>query len=127
MNAADNPVPREAGQTETLTLLGPMAEGFDGLGVAMCVFDTADATVLWNRTFLKFFPEHAADVHVGEPYVDNLRRFYRERLGPDELPLIERYVQEGLERHRTQQRPFSFEHLGRRLQVTGTVASIKKR
>ena len=118
MNAADNPMPPETGQIETLNMLRPMAEGFDGLGVAMCVFDGADATVLWNRTFLKFFPEHAAYVHVGEPYVDNLRRFYRERLGPDELPLIERYVQEGLDRHRTQQRPFSFEHLGRRLQVT---------
>lgn len=118
MNAADNPMPPETGQAETLNVLRPMAEGFDGLGVAMCVFDSADATVLWNRTFLKFFPEHAAYVHVGEPYVDNLRRFYRERLGPDELPLIERYVQEGLDRHRTQQRPFSFEHLGRRLQVT---------
>ncbi|MDB5826201.1 MAG: sensor-containing diguanylate cyclase/phosphodiesterase [Variovorax sp.] len=108
MNTPDN----------ALSLLRPMAEGFDGLGVAMCVFDDADCTVLWNRTFLKFFPEHAAHVRAGEPYVDNLRRFYRGRLGPEEMPLIERYVQQGLERHRTQQRPFSFAHRGTRLQVT---------
>lgn len=105
-------------EDSVLCVLRPMADGFDGLGVAMCVFDTADCTVLWNRTFLKFFPEHAAHVHAGEPYVDNLRRFYRERLGADELPSIERYVQQGLERHRTQQRPFTFEHRGTRLQVT---------
>ena len=102
----------------TMSVLRPMADGFDGLGVAMCVFDDADCTVLWNRTFLKFFPEHAAHVHAGEPYVDNLRRFYRGRLGANEMPSIERYVQQGLERHRTQQRPFSFEHLGTSLQVT---------
>ncbi len=108
VNAADTP----------LSLLCQMAAGLDGLGVAMCVFDDSDCTVLWNRTFLKFFPEHAAHVHAGEPYVDNLRRFYRERLGANEMPSIERYVQQGLERHRTQQRPFSFEHRGTLLQVT---------
>ncbi|CAN5865135.1 hypothetical protein BH11PSE13_BH11PSE13_22700 [soil metagenome] len=102
----------------TLSVLRPMADGFDGLGVAMCVFDDADCTLLWNRAFLRFFPEHAGHVHAGEPYVENLRRFYRKRLGADEMPSIERYVQQGLERHRTQQRPFTFEHRGMRLLVT---------
>jgi diguanylate cyclase (GGDEF)-like protein len=101
----------------SLALLPAMVEALDSLGVAVCAFDEADAALLWNRSFLRFFPEHAADIHVGEPYVTNLRRFYRGRLDAKEMPFIERYVEEGLARHRAQQRPFSFEHRGVRLQV----------
>lgn len=118
MNAAANMSAAAVPDGEVLAVLRPMADGFDGLGVAMCVFDDTERTVLWNRTFLKFFPEHASHVHAGEPYADNLRRFYKERLGADELPSIERYVLQGIQRHRTQQRPVTFEHRGIRLQVT---------
>jgi len=88
----------------------PLAEALDGLDVALCVFDGADRTLLWNRTFLRFFPEHEGHVHRGESYAENLRRFYREKLTPEEMPLIERYVADGIERHRTQARPFVFRH-----------------
>ncbi len=97
--------------------LRPIAEALDSLGIAMCVFDVADTTLLWNRTFLKFFPEHAAGIHVGEPYQENLRRFYSGRLDADEMPSIERYIEEGVQRHRAQQRPYVFDHRGLRLSV----------
>ncbi|RZI67811.1 MAG: diguanylate cyclase [Variovorax sp.] len=100
-----------------VTLLEPVAQALDGLGVALCLFDDADTTLLWNRNFLRFFPEHASHVRVGEPYALNLRRFYEHRLDTREMPLIERYIAEGLVRHRAQQRPFVFEHRGRRLCV----------
>ncbi|NUZ07860.1 PAS-domain containing protein [Schlegelella sp. ID0723] len=84
----------------------------DGLELALCVFDEADRALLWNRTFLRFFPEHEGHVHVGEPYADNLRRFYRARLRPEEMGALERFVAEGVLRHRGQQRPFVFKHRG---------------
>ncbi|MET0543927.1 MAG: PAS-domain containing protein, partial [Variovorax sp.] len=105
-------------QPDALGALQLMVEALDGLGVAACAFDENDSALLWNRSFFRFFPEHAADLHVGEPYAANLRRFYRGRLDAAEMPKIERYVQEGIARHRKQQRPFSFEHRGLRLQAS---------
>lgn len=103
--------------TAPQSILAPIAEALDGLGVAMCVFDEVDATLLWNRTFVELFPEHAEDIHVGEPYSANLRRFYMGRLSSTELPLIDRYITEGVQRHRSQQRPYEFEHRGRHIKV----------
>ena len=104
-------------------LLQPVVESLDSLGIAICLFDEHDRLMAWNRSFLVFFPEHAAAIAVGEPYVANLRRFYESRLSANEMPRIDRYVEEGVARHRAQQRPFAFEHRGRRL----TVASLPVR
>lgn len=93
------------------------ADVLESLGIAVCLFGDDDAALMWNRSFIRFFPEHEAHLHVGEPYRDNLRRFYECRLVAEELPFIERYIEEGLARHRTQNRPFSFEHHGRQLSV----------
>ncbi|WP_345060679.1 PAS-domain containing protein [Acidovorax lacteus] len=101
-----------------LELLRSMAAMLDGLDVALCVFDTEDRTLAWNRTFLRLFPEHEGHVHVGEPYADNLRRFYAGRLTAQERPQMDRYIAAGLERHRSQGQPFIFEHLGQRIQVS---------
>jgi diguanylate cyclase (GGDEF)-like protein len=101
----------------SLPLLRVVADTLDSLGIAVCVFDGADHTLLWNRSFLKFFPEHAAHVYVGEPYHANLRRFYQGRLAADELAKIDQYIEGGINRHRNQQRPYAFEHLGVRLWV----------
>ena len=99
--------------TTSEDLLRSIASLLDGLDVALCVFDDQDRSLLWNRAFLQLFPEHQSHVTVGEPYRDNLRRFYEGRLGPDELPQIEDYIQAGIVRHRTQHQPFEFEHRGR--------------
>ncbi len=107
---------------DALSLLRTLAETLDSLGIATCVLDDSDRTVLWNRTFLKFFPEHAPHIHVGEPYQDNLRRFYQGRLDAREMPAIERYIDEGVARHHAQQRPYAFEHLGVRLWVAAMPA-----
>jgi len=101
-----------------LPTLRAMSQALDALGVGMCVFDEQAATLLWNRSFLHFFPEHAGHIHVGEPYAANLRRFYLGRLGPDELSAIDRYIEEGLRRHSEQQRPYSFDHRGMRVRVS---------
>jgi len=97
--------------------LQSIADTLDGLRIAMCVFDDADRTLLWNAQFLRFFPEHRGQVHVGEPYRDNLRRFYRARLAPEELGTIERLIDEGVARHRSQVQPYTFAHRGVRLRV----------
>lgn len=102
-------------------LTGPvrvMADALDGLAVGLCLFDEQDRCLLWNRTFLRFFPEHEGHVHVGESYRDNLRRFYGVRLASDERGQLDRFVAEGLQRHRAQHRPFAFEHRGRCLWVS---------
>jgi signal transduction histidine kinase/ActR/RegA family two-component response regulator len=102
---------------EVNVLLRGIAAILDGIDVAMCGFDSNDCTLVWNRAFLRFFPEHAGHVHVGEPYRSNLRRFYEGRLDPAERASIDRYIDEGIARHRSQQRPFTFCHLGTWLQV----------
>ncbi|HJV71582.1 PAS domain-containing protein, partial [Ideonella sp.] len=98
-------------------LLRSIGAALDGLDVGFCAFDSRDRTLAWNRSFLDFFPEHRGHVHKGEPYADNLRRFYATRLDEQEAPLIERYVAEGIARHHAQRRPYEFEHLGARLRV----------
>ena len=102
---------------QTLRTLMAMSQSLDAIDVALCAFDEDDAVILWNRSFIAFFPEQAAHIRVGEPYEANLRRFYRTRLSDVELPFLERYVQDGVQRHHAQQRPFSFEHCGARLEV----------
>ena len=96
---------------------GLMAELLDSLNIAVCLFDDDDRTVLWNRTFLRLFPEHDGPLHDGEHYSANLYRFYRVRLGPEEMPNIDQYVCDGIARHRAQNRPFVFEHRGKWLRV----------
>lgn len=94
------------------------AELLDTLEIAACEFDEGLRTMRWNATFLDFFPEHAGQVHAGEPYADNLRRFYASRLGVEEMPDLERYVADGVARHLHQQQPFAFTHHGRRMMAS---------
>lgn len=103
-----------APSSEYLTLFSDL---LDSLGLGFCAFDDQDRTLVWNRTFLVFFPEHAGHVHAGEPYRSNLERFYAFRLSEDERPLIERYIADGIARHRSQIRPFVFFHRDRWLRV----------
>jgi len=98
-------------------LLRTIAATLDGLDVAMCAFDPDDRTLVWNRAFLRFFPEHAGHVHAGEPYRANLRRFYEGRLDTREMAFIDRYIDEGIARHRGQHRPYTFRHRDTWLQV----------
>ena len=95
-----------------LLALGAISETLSGVDIGLCAFDDKDRVLLWNRAFLDLFPEHARDIHAGEPYRANLRRFYEGRLDDMEMPFIERYIEEGVSRHRQQQRPFVFEHRG---------------
>lgn len=94
------------------------AKLLDTMGMAFCVFDADDRTVLWNQSFLRYFPEHEGHVYVGEHYSENLRRFYRGRLNPAEVPQIERYVSDGVNRARTQTQPYVFQHLNRWFRVS---------
>jgi diguanylate cyclase (GGDEF)-like protein/PAS domain S-box-containing protein len=99
-------------------LLNALASALDPLEIGFCAFDRQARTLAWNSTFLDFFPEHRGFVHAGEPYAANLRRFYLSRLAPDELPLIERYIADGVERHQSQRRPYEFDHRGIRVRVS---------
>ncbi len=97
--------------------LAQISRLLDSLDIAFCLFSSDHRALLWNDAFLRFFPEHDGHVYAGEPYSENLRRFYRSRLSEEELPHIERYIAEGIERHQQQRRPFTFLHRGRRLRV----------
>ncbi len=89
----------------------------DTLDIAVCVFDDADRAALWNRSFLRIFPEHDGHVCTGEPYSANLRRFYLARLSEADLPHIDRYIADGIARHHAQSAPFEFSHRGMWLRV----------
>lgn len=86
----------------------------------MCTFDTQDCAIAWNDYFLRFFPEHAGNIYVGEHYARNLERFYRTRLPKEELQHLDRYVQDGIRRHRLNGRAYTFTHSGRTLKVSVT-------
>jgi diguanylate cyclase len=101
-----------------VALLRAVASALDPLEIAFCAFDHHACTLAWNSTFLDFFPEHRGFVHEGEPYAANLRRFYLSRLAPEQLPLIERYIADGIERHLSQRRPYEFDHRGIRVRVS---------
>lgn len=92
-------------------------DALDGLGLPALALDEADRTLRWNREFIELFPEHDGHIHVGEPYEENLRRFSRARLDREELKHIERYVAEGVDRHRLQEAPFEFLHRGHWIRV----------
>ncbi|GAP38699.1 diguanylate cyclase [Piscinibacter sakaiensis] len=92
-------------------------DGLDALGMGVCVFDFQDRALFWNRCFLQLFPEHAGHVHPGEPYEANLRRFYERRLDPSERGEIDRFIRDGVERHRTHDGAYTFVHGGRTLKV----------
>lgn len=98
-----------------------LTELLDAQDIAACAFDADDRTLFWNRAFLRFFPEHVGHVARGEPYRANLLRFYDSRLVGAERANIERYVQDGIDRHHAQTRPFVFSHRGRRLRVAALV------
>jgi diguanylate cyclase (GGDEF)-like protein/PAS domain S-box-containing protein len=99
-------------------LLRAIGVALDGIEVGYCAFDAQDRTLAWNNTFLELFPEHDGRVHLGEPYTANLRRFYEGRLTGDERLLIERYIDEGVRRHRVQRRPYEFDHRDFRVRVS---------
>ncbi|TDR93537.1 sensor domain-containing diguanylate cyclase [Enterovirga rhinocerotis] len=93
------------------------AAALDALDIAMAEYDVDLRVVRWNRTFERFFPEHAGVIEAGEPYADNLHRFYRARLDASDLLQIDRLVAEGVQRHLQQSAPFEFTHHGRVLRV----------
>lgn len=105
---------------QTLALLETVATVLDSLNIGCCVFDAQDRTLLWNRSMLVYFPEHAGHLHAGEAYRANLQRFYEKRLNPQEMPRIQHYIEAGLERHLNQQHPYNFQHRG----IWLTVASL---
>ncbi len=91
--------------------------GLDHAGRPALLLDEQERALWWNREFLELFPEHDGHLHIGEPYAENLRRFYRTRLDAQGLAHIERFVADGVERHRRQTAPYEFLHRNRWLRV----------
>ena len=118
MGLSKSSTPGEAGTPGAQAFIRPIGEALDGIGEALCLFDADGKCMYWNRTFLVLFPEHAGHIHEGEPYRENLRRFYASRLNEREIPLIESYIDAGIARHQAQTRPYFFEHHGRKILVT---------
>ena len=77
---------------DSLPTLTSISEALDSLGLAMCVFDDGDAPLLWNRTFLAFFPEHAEQLRLGGAKPFSLRRFYERRRGLIDIQNVNRYL-----------------------------------
>lgn len=95
-----------------------LLDSLDALGIGACEYDAQMRALGWNQTFLQFFPEDEGEIYVGESYADNLVRFYRCRLSPEEIPEIARHVAEGVTRHENQTQPFEFIHNGRKLRAS---------
>lgn len=95
-----------------------LLDSLDALGIGVCEYDGEMRALCWNQTFLQIFPEDVGEIYVGEPYADNLQRFYRLRLSPEEMPEIARHVAEGVTRHENQTQPFEFIHNGRKLRAS---------
>src|SRR4051812_43751060 len=108
----------EAGAGPLEQAYGQIAATLDSLDIGVCVFDAEGRSRIWNRSFLAIFPEHEGKVHVGEPYEENLRRFYLKRLPATEMADIELRIADGIRRHREQTRPFVFFHDGQWLRVS---------
>lgn len=95
-----------------------LLDSLDALGIGVCEYDEQMRALCWNQTFLQLFPEDEGEIYVGEPYADNLVRFYQRRLSPEEMPEIARHVAEGVTRHENQTQPFEFIHNGRKLRAS---------
>jgi signal transduction histidine kinase/CheY-like chemotaxis protein/HPt (histidine-containing phosphotransfer) domain-containing protein len=104
-------------QADGLDHVRTIAETLDSLHVGLCLFDDEDRTLLWNRSFLRLFPEHDGHVAVGEAYAENLRRFYANRVRPGDDGVMQQCISEGIARHRGQTQPFIFEHRGQWVRV----------
>lgn len=102
---------------DALPTLTSISEALDSLGLAMCVFDDADAPLLWNRTFLAFFPEHAEQIRLGRMEPVSLRRFYERRRGLIDMQSVNRYLPRAMLRQGEPQRPYAFDHQGVKLWV----------
>lgn len=89
----------------------------DTIDIAFCLFDEAERIMIWNHSYLSFFPEHAGLIRSGQPYEAALVRFYEKTLSGEAAELRALKVEEALDRFRRQSRPFVFSHHGRRLQV----------
>jgi PAS domain-containing protein len=103
--------------------LRAIAASLDGLGVAICAFDSEGRTLFWNETFLSFFPEQAGFIHEGEPCRVHLRRFYESRLDAADLASIESHLDGALARHTAPQPPQVFSHRGFWLQATSQIST----
>ena len=102
---------------DALPTLTSISEALDSLGLAMCVFDDADAPLLWNRTFLAFFPEHAEQIRLGSPKPFSLRRFYERRRRLIDIQNVNRYLPRAMLREAEAHRPYAFDHQGVKLWV----------
>lgn len=102
---------------EPLSLLRAVADVLDSLGIGAYVLDGEERSLLWNRSFLRLFPEHGGKIYSGESYERNLRRFFESRVGTSDEALLDRLVRDALDRNRLQARPIVFEHGGRRLRA----------
>ncbi len=96
--------------------LGDQGALLDHLGIAAAFIDAEERLCGWNRTYLDFFVEHRDEIGVGEPYVDNLRRYFRHNSTVATAGDLDLVVAEALQRHRTQTAPSVFQRLdGRQL------------
>ncbi|MEM7255183.1 MAG: PAS-domain containing protein [Pseudomonadota bacterium] len=95
-----------------------LATILEQLGIAACIYDAGDRVVLWNETYLQFFPEQVGTLTKGIPYADTLRRFFASNLDENEQGTLDRHVKAGVARHRSQRMPFVFQRKsGRWLKV----------
>lgn len=95
-----------------------LAAALDQLGIAICLYDAEDRVVLWNESYLTFFPEQREAIAPGTPYADTLRRFFGVNLADSQRERLDRHVEAAVQRHRTQTAPFTFQlRSGRWLKV----------
>ncbi|MBM3532867.1 MAG: hypothetical protein FJX60_07515 [Alphaproteobacteria bacterium] len=96
--------------------LGLLGLALDEVGVAACYIDAEERIQSWNRSYERFFPEHAGLLERGWPYAENLRRYFEANSSATDPVHFEEILAAGIARHRNQRQSTLFQKRdGRRL------------
>ncbi|OYZ99280.1 MAG: hypothetical protein B7X99_08645 [Rhizobiales bacterium 17-65-6] len=89
----------------------------DTIDIAFCLFDSQERLLIWNHSYIAFFPEHGDLLRTGQTYRQIAMRLYEATMAGSSTAERAIKVEESLHRFRAQTHPFTILHHGRRLQI----------
>ena len=89
----------------------------DTIDIAFCLFDSQERLLIWNHSYIAFFPEHGDLLRSGQTYRQIAMRLYEASMSGSSAAERAIKVEESLHRFRGQSHPFTILHRGRRLQI----------
>lgn len=97
--------PQDTGALDTALTALLMAHS----SAAVCVYDAADRLIRWNARYVEFFPEVAAMIRVGLPFIDTLRPFLAHQHPHASAHETHEAILNALHRHRTDEGPLQYQ------------------